>query len=101
MIIPSMARTRRYMHGHRRKNSPLKHDHDREFSDKGKRFLASQKRREENIRSGKVVTQPISEYIKVTQNRLDALIRNGKGSTPQADKLRATIARLEKKQSNE
>ena len=101
MIIPSMARTRRYMHGYRRKSSPLKHDHDREFSDKGKQFIASQKRHEENIRSGKVVTQPISEYIKVTQNRLDALIRNGKGSTPQADKLRATIARLEKKQSNE
>jgi len=99
-----MARTRRYMHGKRRKQcpaSPFKHDHDKEFSEKGKQFLASQKRHEENISSGKVVTQSVSEYIKVTQNRLNALIRNDKGNTPQADKLRATIARLEKKQSNE
>jgi hypothetical protein len=80
---------------------PFKHNHDKEFSEQGKRFLASQKRRDENIASGTVVTQPISEYIKVTQNRLDDLIRNNKGDTPQANKLRDTIARLEAKQSNE
>ena len=101
MIIPSMARTRRYMHGHRRKNNPLKHDHDREFSEQGKRFIASQKRHDENIRSGKVVTQPISKYIEVTQNRLNALIRNGKGDTPQAQRLRDEISRLESMKSNE
>jgi len=98
VIIPSMAFNMKYKN---KETFPFKHDHDREFSEQGKKFLASQKRHEENIRSGKVVTQPISEYIKVTQNQLDALIRNNKGDTPQANKLRDTIARLEAKQSNE
>ena len=75
MIIPSMARTRRYMHGKRRRQcpaSPFKHDHDREFSEGGKRFLAAQKRHEENIASGKVVTQPVSSYIQNVQNDINA-----------------------------
>jgi hypothetical protein len=104
VIIPSMARTRRYMHGKRRRQcpaSPFKHDHDREFSEQGKRFLASQKRRDENIASGTVVTQPISKYIEVTQNRLNALIRNGKGDTPQAQRLKDEISRLKSMKSNE
>jgi hypothetical protein len=93
-----------YMHGKRRRQcpaSPFKHDHDREFSEQGKRFLASQKRRDENIASGTVVTQPISKYIEVTQNRLNALIRNGKGDTPQAQRLKDEISRLKSMKSNE
>ena len=96
-----MARTRRYMHGYRRKNSPLKHDHDREFSNKGKQFIASQKRHEENIRSGKVVTQPVSSYIQNVQNDINALARTGKSDTPKFKQLQATLARLKAMQSNE
>ena len=101
-----MARTRRYMHGKRRR-SPLKH-HEEYPSNSSRagqtiehnvarddEWRASRARREENERSGKVVTQPVSKYIKNAQNDLDALIRNGKSNTPQADKLRATITRLE------
>ena len=95
-----MARTRRYMHGKKRR-SPLKHDHDRKFSDQGKQFLASQKRHEENIRSGKVVTQPVSSYIQNVQNDMNALSRTGKGDTPKFKQLQATLARLEGMQSNE
>ena len=105
MIIPSMARTRRYMHGRKRRqcpSSPLKHDHfDREFSDEGKRFLASQKRHDENIASGKVVTQPISSYIQNVKNDMNALARTGKSDTPKFKQLQATLARLEGMQSNE
>ena len=104
MIIPSMARTRRYMHGKRRRQcpaSPFKHDHDREFSDKGKRFLAAQKRHDENIASGKVVTQPISSYIQNVQNDINALVRTGKSDTPRFKQLQATLTRLEGMQSNE
>ena len=104
MIIPSMARTRRYMHGKRRRQcpaSPFKHDHDREFSDEGKRFLAAQKRHDENIASGKVVTQPISSYIQNVQNDINALVRTGKSDTPRFKQLQATLTRLEGMQSNE
>ena len=104
MIIPSMARTRRYMHGKRRRQcpaSPFKHDHDREFSEGGKRFLAAQKRHEENIASGKVVTQPISSYIQNVQNDINALVRTGKSDTPKFKELQATLARLKAMQSNE
>ena len=104
MIISSMARTRRYMHGKRRKQcpaSPFKHDHDREFSEGGKQFLAAQKRHEENISSGKVVTQPISSYIQNVQNDMNALSRTGKGDTPKFKQLQATLARLKAMQSNE
>ena len=86
MIIPSMARTRRYMHGKRRRQcpaSPFKHDHDREFSKQGKEFLASQKRHEENIASGRVVTQPISSYIENVKADMDRLARLGKVDTPE------------------
>ena len=55
---------------------------------------AAIERGKDNDASGTTVTQPASEYIKVTQNQLDALVRNGKGDTPQAEKLKATIARL-------
>ena len=96
-----MARTRRYMHGKKRR-SPLKHDHfDREFSEQGKRFLASQKRRDENIASGRVVTQPISSYIQNVQNDINDLARTGKSDTPKFKQLQATLARLEGMQSNE
>ena len=104
MIIPSMARTRRYMHGKRRRQcpaSPFKHDHDREFSEGGKRFLAAQKRHEENIASGKVVTQPVSSYIQNVQNDINALARTGKSDTPKFKQLQATLARLKAMQSNE
>jgi len=104
VIIPSMARTRRYMHGKRRRQcpaSPFKHDHDREFSEQGKRFLASQKRRDENIASGKVVTQPISSYIENVQNDINDLARTGKSDTPKFKQLQATLARLKAMQSNE
>ena len=104
MIIPSMARTRRYMHGKRRRQcpaSPFKHDHDREFSKQGKEFLASQKRHEENIASGKVVTQPVSSYIQNVQNDINALARTGKSDTPKFKQLQATLARLKAMQSNE
>ena len=101
MIIPSMARTRRYMHG-RKRRSPFKHDHfDREFSEGGKRFLAAQKRHEENVASGKVVTQPVSSYIQNVQNDLDALSRTGKSDTPKFKQLQATLTRLKGMQSNE
>ena len=99
-----MARTRRYMHGKRRRQcpaSPFKHDHDREFSEQGKRFLASQKRRDENIASGTVVTQPISSYIKNVQNDINDLARTGKSDTPKFKQLQATLARLKAMQSNE
>ena len=104
MIIPSMARTRRYMHGKRRRQcpaSPFKHDHDREFSEGGKRFLAAQKRHEENIASGKVVTQPISSYIQNVQNDINDLARTGKSDTPKFKQLQATLTRLKAMQSNE
>ena len=99
-----MARTRRYMHGKRRRQcpaSPFKHDHDKEFSEQGKRFLAAQKRRDENIRSGKVVTQPVSSYIQNVQNDINALARTGKSDTPKFKELQATLARLKAMQSNE
>ena len=99
-----MARTRRYMHGKRRRQcpaSPFKHDHDREFSEGGKRFLAAQKRHEENIASGKVVTQPVSSYIQNVQNDINALARTGKSDTPKFKQLQATLARLKAMQSNE
>ena len=99
-----MARTRRYMHGKRRRQcpaSPFKHDHDKEFSEQGKRFLAAQKRRDENIRSGKVVTQPVSSYIQNVQNDINALARTGKSDTPQFKQLQATLARLKAMQSND
>ena len=99
-----MARTRRYMHGKRRRQcpaSPFKHDHDREFSEGGMRFLAAQKRRDENIRSGKVVTQPISSYIQYVQNDINALVRTGKSDTPKFKELQATLARLKAMQSND
>ena len=104
MIISSMARTRRYMHGKRRRQcpaSPFKHDHDREFSEGGKRFLAAQERHEDNIKSGKVVTQPVSSYIQNVQNDINALARTGKSDTPKFKQLQATLARLKAMQSNE
>ena len=104
MIISSMARTRRYMHGKRRRQcpaSPFKHDHDREFSEGGKRFLAAQERHEDNIKSGKVVTQPVSSYIQNVQNDINALVRTGKSDTPKFKQLQATLARLKAMQSNE
>ena len=101
MIIPSMARTRRYMHGKKRR-SPLRHDHfDREFSDEGKRFIAAQERHEKDVSSGRIVTQPISSYIQNVQNDLNALARTGKSDTPKFKQLQATLARLEGMQSNE
>ena len=99
-----MARTRRYMHGKRRRQcpaSPFKHDHDREFSDKGKQFIAAQERHEENVKSGKVVTQPVSSYIQNVQNDINALVRTGKSDTPKFKELQATLARLKAMQSNE
>ena len=99
-----MARTRRYMHGKRRRQcpaSPFKHDHDREFSEGGKRFLAAQERHEDNIKSGKVVTQPVSSYIQNVQNDINALARTGKSDTPKFKQLQATLARLKAMQSNE
>ena len=99
-----MARTRRYMHGKRRRQcpaSPFKHDHDREFSKQGKQFLAAQKRHEENIASGKVVTQPVSSYIQNVQNDINALARTGKSNTPKFKQLQATLTRLKAMQSNE
>ena len=97
MIIPSMARTRRYMHGQRRRqcpSSPMKHHEEREFSDQGKRFLAAQKRHEENISSGKVVTQPVDSYIQNVKNDINALARTGKSDTPKFKQLQATLTRL-------
>ena len=99
-----MARTRRYMHGKRRRQcpaSPFKHDHDREFSEGGKRFLAAQERHEDNIKSGKVVTQPVSSYIQNVQNDINALARTGKSDTPKFKQLQATLTRLKAMQSNE
>ncbi len=90
-----MARTRRYMHGKRRRRSPLKHHEEREISEGGKRFLAAQKRHEENIASGKVVTQPVSSYITDVQNDINALIRTGQSDTPKFKQLKATLTRLE------
>ena len=80
---------------------PFKHDHDREFSDQGKRFIAAQERHEDNIKSGKVVTQPVSSYIQNVQNDINALIRTGKSDTPKFKQLQATLARLKAMQSNE
>ena len=80
---------------------PFKHDHDREFSEGGKRFLAAQKRHEENIASGKVVTQPVSSYIQNVQNDINALARTGKSDTPKFKQLQATLTRLKAMQSNE
>ena len=90
-----MARTRRYMHGKRRRRSPFKHHEEREFSDEGKRFLAAQERHEKNVSSGKVVTQPISSYITNVQNDMNALIRTGQSNTPKFKQLEATLTRLE------